>query len=135
MLAGCQGRPGSRPSRLPWLPPSSCISRVSSIGQVFPPRSTSAPNLQPCVVPSVLFCTPCTLLLWIEQGWDDAETCAGQLELELAAQGLRLLGRIGRRDSHAFTLCLLFCSSSLLLGLIPFSSSQDCFLLLFSSFL
>lgn len=75
----------------------------------------------------MLFLPPRVLLLQTEQGWDDAETCAGQLELELTAQGLQFLGLLGRGVSHTFTLCSLFCSSSLLLDLLPFSLPQGYF--------
>lgn len=82
----------------------------------------------------MLFLPPRVLPLQTEQGWDDAETCAGQLELELTAQGLQFLGLLGRGVSHTFTLCSLFCSSSLFLDLLPFSSPQGYFFLVFVLF-
>lgn len=80
---------------------------------------------QPLVLCRSLLCSFCphshTLLLRTRQGWGDAKTCVGQLGLDLEL-------RVGRGVSHSFTLCLLFCSSSLLLDSLPFPSLQ-CFFL------
>lgn len=94
------------------------------------PSTTFHSCSQPLVLCRSLLCSFCphshTLLLRTEQGWGDTKTCVGQLGLDLEL-------RVGRGVSHSFTLCLLFCSSSLLLDSLPFSSLQ-CFFCLVGLF-
>lgn len=129
MLAGCLGWPGSRGPEAGVAGRGAYPIQLHQQSELHGAGPSTALHFcsKPVVVCSSLscsFCPPRIPLLWTEQGWDDAKTCAGQLELELAAQVLQFLGPVGRGVSHSFTLCSLFCSSSLLRDLLPFSSPQ-----------
>ena len=122
-LAGEQGPRGWR-GRTRCLPHPIAPAERAPWGRSFHCSPLLLQTVVVCSSLSCSFCPPRIPLLWTEQGWDDAKTCAGQLELELAAQVLQFLGPVGRGVSHSFTLCSLFCSSSLLRDLLPFSSPQ-----------